>query len=111
MTPTIGDPRIVLPQQIKRDAVIFVRAMLAHPMYTGMSRDHDGKLIPEYFVKKVAVTYGGEEIAHFEWTSGVSADPYIEFPVRATREAPLAIAWTDSKGHVYRQSANVAFSA
>jgi sulfur-oxidizing protein SoxZ len=111
MSPPIGDPKILLPQQIVRDKVINVRAQLSHPMYTGLSNDAQGHPIPAYFVSDVVVHYGNEEIAHFTWTSGISRDPYVAFPVKATREAPLTITWKDNKGGVYRQSADIKFSA
>ena len=109
-TPLTGDARILLPPAIQKDAVIYVRALVAHPMYTGMSRDENGTLIPEYFIKTVEITYGGHRVAQFRWTSGISRDPYVAFPLRATHEGPLHIAWTDTKGRVYTQTATVAFA-
>jgi len=109
-TPLTGDARILLPPAIQKDAVIYVRALVAHPMYTGMSRDEKGTLIPEYFIKTVEITYGGHRVAQFRWTSGISRDPYVAFPLRATHEGPLHIAWTDTKGRVYTQTAAIAFA-
>ena len=111
MSREIGEAKILLPAQIRRDSVIHVRALLSHPMLTGLSRDAQGNPIPAYFVNEVIVAYGDEQIAHFEWTSGISKDPFVAFPLRATREAPLTITWKDNKGGVYTQSADVKFSA
>ena len=106
----IGDAQIVLPPFIARDAVIHVRAVLVHPMLTGLSRDAQGQPLPAYFVREVTVTYAGEPVARFEWTSGVSRDPYVAFPLRATREGPLEVRWTDNRGAVYRRQTLVRFS-
>jgi sulfur oxidation protein SoxZ len=57
------------------------------------------------------VTYGDEPVARFEWTSGVSRDPIVSFTLKADKEAPLTMVWTDSKGAVYRQSVTIAFAA
>ena len=111
MSDQIGQAKILLPTQIRRDSVIHVRALLSHPMLTGLSRDAQGTPIPAYFVNEVIVAYGDEKIAHFEWTSGISKDPFVAFPLRATREAPLTITWKDNKGGVYTQSADIKFSA
>lgn len=105
----VGDAKILLPPQITKDAVIYVRALIDHPMYTGMSRNADGTLIPEFFIKRVDVSYGGDHVARFEWTSGISRDPYVAFPLRATREGPVTMTWTDSKGGEYTQTATIAF--
>jgi sulfur-oxidizing protein SoxZ len=111
MSRDIGEAKILLPPQIRRDSVIHVRALLSHPMLTGLSRDAQGNPIPAYFVNEVIIAYGDEQVAHFEWTSGISKDPFVAFPLRATREAPLTITWKDNKGGVYKQSADIKFSA
>ncbi|HEU4643793.1 MAG TPA: thiosulfate oxidation carrier complex protein SoxZ [Gemmatimonadaceae bacterium] len=111
MTPAIGDPRILLPGTITRGAVIHVRALISHPMLTGLSRDAQGRAIPAHFIDSVTVEYGGEQVARFEWTSGISRDPYVAFPLRATREAPLSITWKDNTGSTFRQTVDVRFTA
>jgi sulfur-oxidizing protein SoxZ len=109
-TIELGDAKILLPSQITKGSVIHVRALLSHPMLTGLGRDAQGQPVPAHFVAEVVVTYGGERVARFEWTSGISRDPYVAFPLRATREAPLEITWKDNKGGVFRQAADVKFS-
>jgi sulfur-oxidizing protein SoxZ len=110
MTNEIGDARIRLPEQIRKGEVITVHAIVSHPMDTGYFRTREGDPIPAYFIKDVVITYGDSEVARFEWTSGVSRDPMVTFSLRADRAAPLTMVWTDNKGGVYRQSANVAFA-
>jgi sulfur-oxidizing protein SoxZ len=110
MANEIGDARIRLPEQIRKGEVITVHAIVSHPMDTGFFRTREGDPIPAYFIKDVVVTYGNAEVARFEWTSGVSRDPMVTFSLRADREAPLTMVWTDNKGGVYRQSANVVFA-
>ena len=107
----IGEARIRIPDRIARGDLIIVNAIVAHPMDTGFFRTADGQPIPAYFIKDVVVTYGGEQVARFEWTSGVSKDPIISFTLKADKEAPLALVWTDNKGGVFRQSVNVAFGS
>ncbi len=108
---TIGDARIRIPSRISRGDLITVNAIVSHPMDTGFFRTADGQPIPAYFIRDVVVTYGEEQVARFEWTSGVSKDPIVSFTLTADREAPLTMVWTDSKGGVYKQSVNVAFAA
>jgi sulfur-oxidizing protein SoxZ len=110
MSGDIGQGKIILPAKITRDAVINVRALLSHPMLTGMSRDQAGIPIPAYFVNEVEVTYGGARVAHFEWSSGISRDPFVGFSLRASKEAPVTVTWKDNKGGVYTSSADVRFT-
>jgi sulfur-oxidizing protein SoxZ len=109
MTPSIGEARIRVPDQVVQGTVIVVNAIISHPMNTGFFRDADGQPIPAYFIKDVVVTYGDQEIARFMWTSGISRDPIISFTLRADREAPLTMIWTDNKGGVFTQSADIKF--
>ena len=90
---TVGEAKILLPLSVTRNAVIDVRALLVHPMDTGFFRDASGNPIPAYFVNAVTVLYGGEQVARFEWTSGISRDPFVRFPLRASREAPVQVVW------------------
>jgi sulfur-oxidizing protein SoxZ len=109
--PTIGEAKVLLPLTVERNAVTYVRALVSHPMDTGFYRDADGNPIPAYFVNDVTVTYGDEHVAHFTWTTGISRDPYVSFPLKATREAPVKVVWKDNKGGVYSQSADLKFTA
>jgi sulfur-oxidizing protein SoxZ len=108
---TIGDARIRIPDRIARGELITVNAIVAHPMDTGFFRTAEGQPIPAFFIKDVVVTYGDEQVARFEWTSGVSKDPIVSFTLKADREAPLTMVWTDNKGGVYKQSVHVAFAS
>jgi sulfur-oxidizing protein SoxZ len=108
---TLGEARIRIPDRIARGDLIIVNAIVSHPMDTGFFRTADGQPIPAFFIKDVVVTYGGEQVARFEWTSGVSKDPVVSFTLTADKEGPLTMVWTDNKGGVYRQTANVAFAS
>jgi sulfur-oxidizing protein SoxZ len=106
----IGDGKILIPQAPKKGSVIYVRALLEHPEDTGFFRTAEGAPIPAYFVQSVVVKYGDEQVATFSWTSGISRDPSVTFPLRVTHEAPVTITWTDNKGGVYTHSADVKFA-
>ncbi|HET6580067.1 MAG TPA: thiosulfate oxidation carrier complex protein SoxZ [Gemmatimonadales bacterium] len=108
---TTGDARIRIPERIARGDLITVNAIVSHPMDTGFFRTPEGQPIPAFFIRDVVVTYAGEQVARFEWTSGVSKDPIVSFTLRADKEGPLTMTWTDTKGSVYRQSVNVAFAS
>src|SRR4051812_19700289 len=106
-----GNARIGVPDRTPRGEIIPGSAIISHPMDTGFFRTAEGKAIPAWFIKDVVITYGEEQIARFTWTSGVSRDPVISFTLKADKEAPLTMVWTDNKGGVYRQSVPIAFTA
>ena len=111
MGKRIGEARIKIPERINRGDVIVVNSIISHPMDTGFFRTPEGAPIPAYFIKNVLVTYDGQEIARFEWTSGISRDPVVSFSLKADREGPLTMVWTDNKGLSFKQSVKISFAA
>jgi sulfur-oxidizing protein SoxZ len=111
MGTTVGDARIRVPDRIAKGEIITVNSIISHPMDTGFFRTKEGEPIPAYFISEVVVTYAGEEVARFEWTSGISRDPVVTFTLKADREGPLTMTWKDNKGGVYSQTAAISFSA
>jgi sulfur-oxidizing protein SoxZ len=111
MSDAIGEARIKVPGRITRGDLITVNSIVSHPMDTGFFRNAEGEPIPAYFIKEVVVTYGGDEVARFEWTSGISRDPVVSFTVKAEKEAPLTMVWSDNKGATFKQSVNISFAA
>ena len=111
MTNTIGEARIKVPDRISRGDLITVNSIVTHPMDTGFFRNADGDPIPAYFIRQVVVTYGGEEVARFEWTSGISRDPVVSFTLKADKEAPLSMVWSDNKGAIFKQSIQISFGS
>jgi sulfur-oxidizing protein SoxZ len=111
MTDHIGEARIKVPNRISRGEVIVVNSIISHPMDTGFFRNTAGDPIPAYFIKEVVVTYGAQEVARFEWTSGISRDPVVSFTVKADKEAPLTMVWTDNKGAAFKQSVGISFAS
>ena len=111
MTNNIGEARIKVPDRITRGDVIVVNSIISHPMDTGFFRNAEGDPIPAYFIREVVVTYGEQEVARFELTSGISRDPVVSFTVKADREAPLTMVWTDNKGAAFKHSVGISFAA
>lgn len=107
----IGRTRVVVPERIQKGETIRVQVVVQHPMDTGFFRDANAEIIPAYFIKDVVVKYGDEEIATFEWTSGISRDPMLAFQLKAEKEAPLTFVWRDNKGGEYTGSADIRFTA
>jgi sulfur-oxidizing protein SoxZ len=111
MNTAVGDARIRLPDRIGRGETIVVNSIISHPMDTGFFRTAEGQPIPAWFIKEVVVTFGGQEIARFEWTSGISQDPVASFMLKADKEAPLTMVWTDNKGSSFTKTVDIAFAS
>ena len=106
---SIGEARIRVPEDIKRGDIVTVNSIISHPMDTGFFRTAEGSPIPAYFIKDVVITYDEREVARFEWTSGISRNPVVSYTLKADREGPLTMVWTDNHGATFKQSINISF--
>lgn len=107
--PETGRTRVVVPERIQRGDVIRVQVVMQHPMDTGFFRDANANMIPAWFINEVRVLYGEDEVARFEWTSGISKDPMVSFQLRADREATLAVVSRDNRGGEFRGATEIKF--
>jgi sulfur-oxidizing protein SoxZ len=108
MPQGVGKIRIRLPKKIAKGEVIPIKALITHPMDTGLVKDKKtGEQIPAYYINDVDVYYGSELVIHADWTIAVSANPFMACYVKADKEAPLKVVWKDNKGGVYQQTVQI----
>jgi len=103
--PDIRAPRIRIPQlvregRIRRDELIDVQVAIRHPSRTGLALRQGGfvQQAEPFYLARLEVFYGAERVSHFVLTSAVSDDPFITFRLRAGREEPLKVLFTNSRG-------------
>jgi len=90
--------RLRLPDSAKRGDVIEVRLLIQHDMETGFRRDMQGRAVPLNVIQDVRVIYAGEEVFRAELGSGVSANPYLAFPLRVEAGGEVRAEWVDTTG-------------
>lgn len=90
--------RVQWPEKISSGDVVKVRMLIKHAMDTGYLQDFTGKVVPRNVIRLVTCTLGDKEVFRIEPSSGISANPFFEFYVRATATAEFKIVWTDDKG-------------
>jgi len=102
--------RVQVPDHVKPGDVVEVRILIQHPMETGYRRDEVGRPIPRNTIRSLTCRYGGEEIFSAEMSSGIAANPYLQFTTVAQSSGVLEFAWVDDEGHseVYRKELAVA---
>ena len=67
--------RIKIRAQKKGD-VTEVKALMRHPMETGMRKDQAGDPIPAHFITEVSVFHGDQPVMQGHWGAAVSANPF-----------------------------------
>lgn len=96
----MGKARMRLPKKIKKGDIIEVRATIRYPSTTGLKMIDEAKNLfgrdkPAVYLRLMEVFYGGEKITEFIMTSATSPDPLIRFKMRADKNAPLRIVFTN----------------
>ena len=90
--------RIQVPKQAKRGEVVTVRVAVQHPMETGFRYDNMGRPIPKNVINTLVCRYNGVEVFLAELGSGIAANPYLQFHVRAEASGELVFDWIDDAG-------------
>lgn len=77
-----------------------IRALLDHPMETGLRKDPvTDQLVPLHFIRNVVVTLAGRVVLETEWAQAMARNPYIQFRVRGAKAGDeVRIEWEDNLG-------------
>ncbi len=54
-----------------------VKALMRHPMETGLRKDQAGEPIPANYIEEVTVTHNDKVVMHGYWGAAVSANPFL----------------------------------
>jgi sulfur-oxidizing protein SoxZ len=87
--------RIQLPREAKRGEVIEVRIVIQHPMETGYRIDAGGGRVPRNAIHSLACRYNGSEVFRATLSTGIAANPFLRFFLRAQDSGDLAFWWLD----------------
>ncbi len=90
--------RIKIRAQKKGDATE-VKALMRHPMETGMRKDQAGEPIPAHFITEVSVLNGEQLVIHGHWGAAVSANPFLGLRFAGGELGDtVRVVWTDNQG-------------
>ncbi len=81
----------------EKGGIVNVKAIVSHPMLTGLTKDKKGNKIPEHFIQEVVVTANDKVVMTANWGPAVSKDPYISFDYAGKSGDVVKLAWTDNQ--------------
>ncbi len=103
----IGNPMIRMASHAKKGEIIEVRSLIMNPMTTGLSKNKAGKLIPAHFIQTVTVTFNSKPLCNVDWSTAISANPYLAFKMRAEESGTLEMVWKDNTNGVWSSKAAI----
>ena len=90
--------RLSVPPTAKRGELITIRLIIQHPMETGFRLNASGRAFSKNVINDIVCRYNGAEVMRMELSSGIAANPYLEFYVRAMASGEIVIDWRDDAG-------------
>jgi sulfur-oxidizing protein SoxZ len=100
---------ITIPPNPKRNSVIEIRALIQHPMETGLRPDAVGKVQAQNIIRRFECRFivgdKSDLIFSAELFPAISANPYIAFHLRATQNGTLNLQWTGDNGFTQTETA------
>ena len=87
--------RIDLPHEARRGELVEVRIVIQHPMETGFRRAPQGERVPRNAIHSLARRYDGAEVLRATLSTGIAANPFLRFFLRATHSGDLDFRWLD----------------
>ncbi len=100
--------RISVPKTAAAGEVIEIRVLIQHPMESGFRRGPRGEAIPRDIITTFECLYAGETVFSADFFPAVAANPFLTFHTRAVESGPLLFRWTDQKGVVWEETAEIA---
>lgn len=103
-------PRIKVPDEATKGEIITIKTLISHKMESGQRKDKDGNAIPRKIINKFTATFNGKPVFGVDLEPAISANPYIEFTMRADESGELEFSWIDDDGSVYSTKATLTVS-
>jgi len=97
-------PRVLVPSIAAKGESFLVKTIINHQMETGLRHDAEGKVIPRKLINTFVCRYNGTVVFRADLHEAISANPFIEFSLRATESGRLEFAWIEDGGRVFELS-------
>lgn len=80
------------------DGLVSLKALIRHPMETGLRKDSAGNPIPAHFIQEVVVEKNGTPVMNAAWGGGVSTNPSLSCAFAGAAGDKVTISWKDNQG-------------
>jgi sulfur-oxidizing protein SoxZ len=85
---------ITVPKRVRRAEVFEIRAVIGHPMETGLRPDTSGKILPRNIIHRFECHYNDVLIFSADMFAALSANPYLAFHTVAFESGTLRFSWS-----------------
>lgn len=82
----------------EKENMVEVKALINHPMETGLRKDKDGNKIPAHYINELVIQVNDKDAMTVNWGASVSKNPYLSVIVAGAKGDTVKLSWTDNKG-------------
>jgi sulfur-oxidizing protein SoxZ len=94
-------PRIKAPDTAAKGEVVEIKTLISHPMESGQRKDVADRIVPRKILNKFTCTCNGKVVVSLNMGTGIAANPYIVFYLKAMESGQLEFTWVDDDGTQY----------
>jgi sulfur-oxidizing protein SoxY len=91
----------------KRGEIVAVRALISHPMETGIRLDEFDDWVRQRIISRFDCTYGGKSVFHARLYPAIATNPYFMFYARAEASGTFDFSWYDMTDKTYTNQASI----
>ncbi len=96
--------RISMPETATAAEIIEIKTLVSHPMESGFRYDVLGARVPENILARFTCRYLGDTVFEVEFGTGVAANPFLAFHLRASPTGDVTFEWVDPQGEITRET-------
>lgn len=104
-------PRVAVPSTARRGEIVSVRALISHPMETGLRLDAGDEWVRQRIISRFGVVYNGAEIFRARIYPAVATNPYFSLWARAEESGVFEFSWYDTLDLTFTDRAEITVTA
>ena len=105
--PIMSSPRVAVAGKPAANQPFTVRAMVSHPMLTGVAAD--GSQSEPQLVRELTVTLAGQPLLTARFYTGTAANPFVQAQLSAPLAGELEFVWQDQQGAQLKEARPLSF--
>jgi len=96
----MAKPRVKAPKTAAPGEIIEIKTLISHKMESGQRKDKSGNVIPRMIINKFTAKFNGNEVFSVDILPAISANPFIQFTMKAEESGEIEYTWVDDDGEV-----------
>lgn len=100
--------RISVPAAAKSGDIVPIRALISHPMETGLRLNDRTQYVPLRIIERFTCRFNDEDVLSVRLEPAISTNPYFSFFLNPRTSGTVAFEWLDTTGATYTASSEIA---